>query len=68
VLYRIPKNIGVSVHMKKRRFFIYGFNYERISKIAFEIVSLKYPNLFKGKGLRIVNLKYRKKLVLKKTK
>jgi hypothetical protein len=68
VLYKIPKNINVSVHMKKRRFFIYGFNHERISNIAHEIVNLKYPNLFKGKGLRIVNLKYRKKLIVKKTK
>lgn len=68
VLYKIPRNFQVAVHMKRRRFFVYGFNYKRLVTLAYDIINLKYPNLFKGKGLRIVGLKYRKKLIIKKTK
>lgn len=54
--------------MKKRRFFIYGFDLKLLGNLANEIVNLKFPTLFKSKGLKIVTTNYRKKLILKKSK
>lgn len=68
ILFKLPITIRASVHMKKRRFFIYGFDLNLLGNLANEIVNLKFPTLFKSKGLKIVTTNYRKKLILKKTK
>jgi len=68
ILFKLPFTIRASVHMKKRRFFLYGFDLNLLGNLANEIVNLKYPTLFKSKGLKIVTTSYRKKLIVKKTK
>lgn len=68
ILYKLPQNIRACVHMKKRRFFLYSLDLVLLGNVSNELVHLKYPNLFKGKGLRIIINKYRKKNLVKKTK
>ena len=68
ILYKLPKKIKVCVHMKKRRFFLYSFDLLLLNNIGLELVNLKYPNLFKGKGLKINFMSYRKKILVKKQK
>lgn len=68
ILYKLPKFIFACVHMKKRRFFLYGFNLVQLGSVGSEIINLKYPNLFKGKGVKVVFLNYRKKILVKKQK
>jgi hypothetical protein len=61
ILYKVPQDLFVFVHMKKRRILITSFNILKLREFSNELIKLKYPNLFKGKGLRIVFFKYRKK-------
>lgn len=68
ILYKLPIVIRACVHMKKRRFFLFGFDLVLLGNLANEIVNLKYPNLFKGKGLKIISTTYRKKILVKKAK
>lgn len=68
LLYKLPSFIKACVHMKKRRFFLYSVNFNSLGCVGNEIVNLKYPNLFKGKGVKILFKNYRKKLILKKQK
>lgn len=68
ILYKLPDSIRAAVHMKKRRFFLFGFDLILLGNVANELVNLKYPNLFKGKGLKIISKNYRRKLLVKKTK
>lgn len=68
ILYRLPKTVFACVHMKKRRFFLYGFNLVQLGIVSSELTNLKYPNLFKGKGVKVVFLNYRKKILVKKQK
>jgi len=68
ILYKLPFTIKVIVHMKKRRFFLYSLNSALLLIISQQLVNLKYPNLFKGKGLKIRSIVYHKKLIKKKQK
>jgi ribosomal protein L6P/L9E len=66
ISYKLPLNISVIVHMKRRRFFLLSFDYLLLNINANELVNLKYPNIYLGKGLRIRSKLYRKKPVIKK--
>jgi len=66
ILYKLPLNIYLKLHMKKRRFFIYSINKNLLSQVSMNLVFLKYPNLFKGKGVKIINYNYRLKILKKK--
>lgn len=68
ILYKIPFNISVKVHMKKRKFILYSFDVVLLNKVVYEIMNLKYPNIYKGRGIRIGGSSYRRKNILKKTK
>jgi hypothetical protein len=68
ILFYLPSDIYVKLHMKKRRFFLYSFDKEKLSNVAHFIVNFKYPNLFIGKGVKLKNVVYRRKLVKKKKK
>lgn len=66
VLYKLPLYIKAAIHMRNRRFFLYSFEKNHLINTAVEIVNLKYPNLFKGKGLRLILKTYRRKIIEKK--
>lgn len=66
ILYKLPSCISVIVHMKRRRFFLLSFDYLSLNLNAIELVNLKYPNIYLGKGLRFRSKLYRKKPVIKK--
>lgn len=68
ILFKLPDAIRACVHMKKRRFFVYSANLHLLGQVSNELVHLKYPNLFKGKGLKVLFMNYRKKLLIKKQK
>jgi len=64
--YKLPLFIYCFVHKKKRRFFLYSMDIVLLTNIMIEIVNLKYPNLFKSKGIKYVEYIYRKKDVQEK--
>lgn len=66
ILYTLPKNVYIKIHMKKRRFFLYSMDKTILSKTCNDLVNLKYPNLFKGKGVKVLFFNYRLKLIKKK--
>lgn len=66
ILYYIPKNVFVKLHMKKRKFFLYSLDKLLLSQVCMDLVNLKYPNLFKGKGVKVVFYNYRLKILKKK--
>jgi len=66
VLIYLPMFINIKLHLKKRRFFFYSFFKNLLSLFANQIVNLKFPNLFKGMGIKIVNYNYRLKKLKKK--
>ncbi len=68
ILYKLPSNIRAVVHMKKRRFVLYCSDLVLLNNVSMELVNLKFPNLYKGKGVRLLNRFYRRKSILKKTK
>ncbi len=68
ILFYLPKDIYAKIHMKKRKFFLYGYDKEKLATIGAFMVNFKYPNLFIGKGLKIKSVVYRRKIVKKKKK
>lgn len=66
VLVYLPTFINIKVHLKKRKFFFFSFFKNLLHSFAMQIVNLKFPNLFKGKGIKIVNYNYRLKQLKKK--
>lgn len=66
ILYFIPKKVQIKCHAKRRRFLLYGFDRGLLGRVAVELVNLKYPNLFKGRGVKIESFDYRRKIVIKK--
>lgn len=68
IYYNLPKGIQCFVHKKKRRFFLYSLNLNTLTSSMLEIVNLKQPNLFKGKGIKYIEYIYRKKEVQEKKK
>jgi hypothetical protein len=66
ILYYLPVGVFAKVHMKRRRFFLYGLDKLILSNVLVDLVNLKFPNLFKGRGVKFVNKKYRLKLLKKK--
>jgi hypothetical protein len=68
VLFYLPDGVYARVHMKKRKFFLYGYDNEFLSTVSAFVVSFKYPSLYIGKGLKLKNAVYRKKIVKKKKK
>jgi hypothetical protein len=66
IFFKLPFSIKCKVHMKKRRFFLYSFDFKLLSLISTKLVNLKFPNLYKGKGVKVLFLSYRKKQIQKK--
>lgn len=66
ILYFVPNNIKLFFNKIRRRFILYGIDKSLLGRIASEIVNLKYPNLFKGRGVKIINYNYRRKILVKK--
>ena len=66
ILISLPRFLFVKIHIKKRKFFCYSFFKNLLHSFVVKIVNLKFPNLFKGKGIKIVNYNYRLKKIKKK--
>ena len=66
ILVLLPKELFVKIHIKKRKFFFYSFFKNLLNSFVNNIVNLKFPNLFKGKGVKIINYNYRLKKIKKK--
>jgi|SRR5579883_1962 len=66
ILYKLPLCISAIVHMKRRRFFLLSFDYLVLNLTMVDLVNLKYPNIYLGKGLRVRSKLYRKKPIIKK--
>jgi ribosomal protein L6P/L9E len=62
VKYRLPATM--TAYGKKSRFVLFGISKEEVNRIAQRLVWLKYPDSYKGKGVRYENVF----LVLKKGK
>jgi len=60
----VLNSTNVRLRAKKQKLVLYGFNKATITGLAKQIIDLKYPNAFTGKGFRPAN----KVLVLKKRK
>lgn len=59
VFYRIPKD--VIIKSKKGRILIFGIDKQIVYNVAAEVQSLRYPDIYKGKGIQ----SFGKNLVLK---
>lgn len=65
--YSLPKNIFINKNIiinlkKKKKFFLYSNSKKTIQDFALNIENLRYPDIYKNKGI-LINLKnYRKKL------
>ncbi len=66
VLYRVPVGLQVRVHMKRRRFLIFGMDKMLLNTVSDFLVRFKYPNIYMGKGIKLRRYKYRVKEVIKK--
>jgi len=59
IFYRIPQDIIIK--LKKGRILIFGIEKQRVFSVAAEVQSLRYPDIYKGKGIQYFD----KNLVLK---
>lgn len=66
IVYKLLENVFVKVHMKKRRFYLYSDDKNLLSLVSSDLVNLKFPNLFKGKGVKVAFYNYRLKILKKK--
>jgi ribosomal protein L6P/L9E len=66
VVVRVPSFIFVQVHTKRRKFVIFSGDRHLLTIFAVFLANLKVPNVYMGKGVKIVNRFYRQKKMLKK--
>lgn len=66
IIVKVPSSIFVRVHTKRRKFVIFSGDKHKLSIFAVFLASLKVPNVYMGKGLKIINKFYRRKKMLKK--
>jgi hypothetical protein len=66
IIYKLPKKIFAFAYMRRRRFILLSFHLTLLLRVSMELVNLKYPNLFKNKGLKLLFTKYRHKIIIKK--
>jgi len=63
IMYNL-KTENIRLRAKKQKLVLYGFNRTLITGVAKQIIDLKYPNVYTGKGFRkqgvTLNLKKRK--------
>ena len=66
-LYFLPSVVSVRINRKKRSLYLYSFNKQQLGNVLNELVSLKFMDVYHGKGfrysLRAVKLK---KMMLKR--
>lgn len=60
-IYRYSLPDGVFAYAKKNKFFLYGVSKIKVSQIASLMNKLRYPDVYKNKGLVLVGKTYRKK-------
>lgn len=66
IVVKVPSFVFVHVHVKRRKFVIFSGDKHQLSIFADFLAGLKIPNVYMGKGLKIVNKFYRRKKILKK--
>lgn len=66
VVVRVPSFIFIQVHTKRRKFVIFSGDRHLLTIFAVFLANLKVPNVYMGKGVKIVNRFYRQKKMLKK--
>jgi hypothetical protein len=66
IIVRVPNFIFVQVHTKRRKFVMFSGDRHQLSIFAVFLAGLKVPNVYMGKGLKIMNEFYRQKKMLKK--
>jgi hypothetical protein len=66
VIIQVPRFIFVKVHTKRRKFVIGGVNRQQVGLFSRMLTDLKFPNIYMGKGVKIITQTYRKKKMLKK--
>jgi hypothetical protein len=52
IIYYLPP--GVSYKRRKYKFVLFSFDYSRLSQVAKHLLSLRVPDVYKGKGIRYV--------------
>jgi large subunit ribosomal protein L6 len=53
LIYKIPKN--TSIRCIKKKLVLFGLHKTDVINISEEIKSLRYPNIYKGKGIKYLN-------------
>jgi ribosomal protein L6P/L9E len=53
LIYKIPHDVCIKTG--KRKLLIFGINKQRVIDTAYEIRSLRIPNIYKGKGIKFLN-------------
>lgn len=66
IMYKLPDFVYAKVNMRRRKFLLYSYDLTSLMNIAHEIVNLKYPNTYKGKGVRLMGRTYHRKNIVKK--
>jgi len=66
IIIKVPSSIFVRIHTKRRKFVIFSGDKHQLSIFAIFLANLKVPNVYMGKGLKIINKFYRRKKMLKK--
>jgi len=62
IIKNIPFFLKIKIFDKKyRKFFISGTNRQLVKQFAFSLILFKKPNIYTGKGLKIYNVKSRRK-------
>lgn len=51
-IYFIPKTISVRIKRKKRTLFLFSFDRQKLGDVLQELVSLKFMDVYHGKGFR----------------
>jgi large subunit ribosomal protein L6 len=53
IIYKIP--LDIIIKTSKKNIIIFGLNKERVINISNQIINLRFPNIYKGKGIRYLN-------------
>ncbi len=53
LIYKIPSDI--IIRTSKKNIIVFGLNKERVSDVAHDLKNLRFPNIYKGTGIRFLN-------------
>ncbi len=66
LVYKLPICVKVKVFGSRRKFLLYSYDKCFLGNVVWDLIHLKYPDVYSGKGIKGLIFHYKKRKMLKK--